>query len=60
MDAKTDIDFAPETVGEEYAMLVGRIKALNEFIEISIDTGNLSIPATVVQRILGIKKKGET
>lgn len=60
MDAKTDIDFAPETVGEEYAMLVGRIKALNAFLEICIETKNPNIPVIAVQRILGIKKKGET
>ena len=54
MDEKVDIDFAPETVGEEYAMLVGKIKALNAFLEMCKETENPNIPVIVVQRILGI------
>ena len=60
MNEEVGIDFAPETVGEEYAMLVGKINALNAFLEMCKETENPNVPAIVVQRILGIKKKGET
>lgn len=58
------IDFEPETIGEEYAMLAGRVEALDAVMEIdeSICKSDAKISADVVRAILGIKKskKGET
>ena len=58
------IDFEPETIGEEYAMLAGRVEALDAVMEIdeSICKSDAKISVDVVRAILGIKKskKGET
>ena len=58
------IDFEPETIGEEYAILVGRVEALNALMEINEKRfgDNVKFPAEVIRRLLGIKEveKGET
>ena len=58
------IDFEPETVGEEYAILVGRIEALNALMEINEKRfgEDVKFSAEVIRRLLGIKEveKGET
>lgn len=58
------IDFEPETAGEEYAILVGRIEALNALMEINEKRfgENVKFSAEMIRKLLGIKevKKGET
>lgn len=58
------IDFEPETVGEEYAILVGRIEALNALMEINEKRfgENVKFSAKMIRKLLGIKevKEGET
>lgn len=58
------IDFEPETVGEEYAILVGRIEALNALMEINEKRcgEDVKFSAEMIRKLLGIKevKKGET
>lgn len=65
MEKKTYvINFEPETIGEEYAILIGRIEALNALIELNENCfgGDVKLSAKVIRRFLGIKevKKGET
>ena len=65
MEKKTYvINFEPETIGEEYAILIGRIEALNALMEINEQRfgNNVKYPANVIRVLLGIKKvkKGET
>lgn len=65
MEKKTYvINFEPETIGEEYAILIGRIEALNALMEINEQRfgNNVKYPANVIRGLLGIKKvtKGET
>ena len=62
MEKKTYvINFEPETVVEEYAILIGRIEALNALMEIN-EQRFVKYPANVIRGLLGIKKvkKGET
>ena len=65
MEKKTYvINFEPETIGEEYAILIGSIEALNALMEINEQRfgNNVKYPANVIRGLLGIKKvkKGET
>lgn len=35
VEKESSVDFIPETVGEEYAMLAGRLKAVEAYIDTS-------------------------
>ena len=62
MEKKTYvINFEPETIGEEYAILIGRIEALNALMEINEQRfgNNVKYPANVIRGLLGIKKVKE-